>query len=105
MDFARPLLEVEGGPPDIDALRSIILLANICWNAPILERKTDPDLARHLHLIDEIPEPLHGLLRQLIRDRKVRFGTVPFLVVATVKGTSLDDAVVRAEARMSPRRS
>lgn len=104
IDFARPLLEVEGGPPDIDALRNIILLANICWNVPILEQENDPELARHLHLIDEIPEPLQQLLRQMIRDRKTRFGAVPFLVFANVTGTSLDDAAVQAEARMSPGR-
>jgi hypothetical protein len=102
IDFARPLLEVDGGPSDIEALRNVILLANICWNVPILEQKNDPELARHLHLIDELPEPLRGLLRLMIRERKTRFGAIPFLVVATVRGTSLDDAVVQAEARMSP---
>lgn len=102
IDFARPILEADGGPPDIESLRNLILLANICWNVPVLESRKDPELERHLYLLDEIPEPVRGMLRQLIEDRKTRFGAVPFLVVATVKGTSLNEAVIRAEARMSP---
>jgi hypothetical protein len=102
IDFAGPLLEADGGPPDMESLRNLIMLANICWNVPVLEKRNDPELARHLHLFEQIPEPVQGMLRTLMHDRRTRFGAVPFLVVATVKGTSLDNAVIRAEARMPP---
>jgi hypothetical protein len=36
IDFSRPIMEAEpGGPPDIEALRRMMSLAEICWNAPV----------------------------------------------------------------------
>lgn len=98
IEFAQPLVDL-APPRDIETLRRLIHLAVLCWNVPVLERTPTPELQAHLHLFDALPEPILRTLQQLRRDRVTRYGLVPFLITAEVRGTSLADAVVHAEAR------
>jgi hypothetical protein len=106
LDFAAPLLRLgPNGLPDIDALRSVLQLAEICWNLPVYERT---DKAKHAEfkrgfdsVLQSVPAPIANLLRQLLHERTTRFGAIPFLVTVRVEGQSLDRANVIAEARVS----
>jgi hypothetical protein len=101
LDFARPLMYAEpGGPPDIETLRQMMKFVCICWNLPMVEGKEGPELRKHVHLLEKLPPPIKKLVDGLMRDRKTKFGFIPFLVTVEVKGTNIDDAVIRAEARM-----
>ena len=68
-DFAEPLLELGGGPQDIETLRKIMMMASVAWNVPLLEKKPGAGLAEHLHLFDELPEPLRSAIQGMRRDR------------------------------------
>jgi hypothetical protein len=37
LEFAQPLLEADGGPPNIQAARNIMQMVMICWNLPVQE--------------------------------------------------------------------
>lgn len=40
LEFAQPLMEFgEDGPPDIQTMRNIMMLAMVCWNVPIMESR------------------------------------------------------------------
>lgn len=104
-DFARPLLDAMGPPRNIDDLRNAFTLATLCWNLPVFERTGNP---RHHELrqqfdaaLKSVPDPLALLLHQLVEDRTTKFAQIPFWVIAEVRGTSLDDATVHAEARQA----
>jgi hypothetical protein len=105
LEFASPLLELDPkGPLNIAALRSIMRLAEMAWNLPVLERAEDPTYASAKRSFDEalaaMPAIVARVLRQLVDDRKGRFAANPFFVTVEVKGANLDDARVAAEARM-----
>jgi hypothetical protein len=105
LEFASPLLELDPkGPLNIAALRSMMRLAEMAWNLPVLERGEDPAYASAKRSFDEALAAMPGIvarvLRQLVDDRKGRFAAVPFFVTLQVKGTNLEDARVAAEARM-----
>jgi hypothetical protein len=101
IEFARPLMYAEpGGPGDIETLRQMMKFVVICWNLPMVEGKEGAEVKKHLRLFDELPPPIKKLVDGLMRDRKTKFGSIPFLVTVEVRGTTLDDAVIRAEARM-----
>ncbi len=106
VDFARPLLDVAGGPRSIDDLRHVMLLATLCWNLPVFERAGAPEWAELLELFDEalrcVPEPCPGLLRRLVAERQVGLPHLPFAVLVEVRGTTLDDCRIHAEAREAP---
>lgn len=104
-DFARPLLDAMGPPRTIDDLRNAFTLATLCWNLPVFERTGNPQHHELQRQFDEslkiMPEPIASLLHQLVDDRTSKFGQIPFWVIAEVRGTSLDDAKVYAEARQA----
>lgn len=103
IDFARPLLDALGTPRDIEDLRHVMMLATLCWNLPVLEREQAADFEQTRRSFDEalvtMPEPLPSMLRQLIEDRRGKFGSIPFYVITEVRGDTLDDARIHAEAR------
>ena len=108
LEFARPLLDLEpGGPPDINALRNILMFAELCWNLPVYERAggaADAEFKKGFdRVLQAAPEAIASRLRQLVQDRKTRFAAIPFLITARVEGESLEQATVVAEARVSPR--
>lgn len=104
-DFARPLLDAMGPPRNIDDLRNAFMLATLAWNLPVFERTGNPEHHELQRQFDDalriLPGPVAALLHQLVQDRKTKFGQIPFWIIAEVKGTSLDDAKVYAEARQA----
>lgn len=106
LEFAEPLLYSDpSGPPNVAAVRSIMQLAEMCWNLPVLEANRSPLYPSAKKSFDQalavMPGLASSLLRQLIRDRETKFAAVPFSVILSVEGSSLDDMKVVAEARMS----
>jgi hypothetical protein len=105
LEFAQPLMEFgEGGPPDIQTMRNIMMLAMVCWNLPIMETRTDVDGPSTRRMFDDamarMPDALGRVLLELVEVRRTRFAMVPFYVTVQVEGTSLENARVVAEARM-----
>jgi len=104
LEFAQPLLEADGGPPNIQAARNIMRLVMICWNLPVLEaegRHEDVQMRKMFdEAIDRMPARLKGLLLGLVTDRKTKFESIPFLVNLRIEGSNLEDARLVAEARM-----
>jgi hypothetical protein len=101
LEFARPLMYADPeGPPDIETLRQMMKFVCICWNLPMLEGKEGAEVKKHLDLLEQVPPPIKKLVDGLMRDRRTKFGSIPFLVTVEVRGTNMDDAVIRAEARM-----
>lgn len=92
-----------GGARDIEDRRVAMTLASICWNLPVFERTKKPEYFELQEQFDaalaQSEEPVPSILRQLAEDRKTKFASIPFYVVVEVRGTSLDDCVVYAEAR------
>jgi hypothetical protein len=105
LDFARPFLDAIGQPRNIDDLRAAFELVTICWNLQMLERASPDEAAAHRQQFDSVvaayPEPLSSALLGLVESRKTAFGQVPFMVLVEVRGTSLDDCTIYAEARGS----
>jgi len=105
LEFAGPLLELEaGGPPDMAALRNILMFAEFCWNLPVYEQEDKDAYAQFKkgfdHALHAAPERVARCLRQLLVDRKTRFGAMPLLITARVEGQDVEQARVIAEARM-----
>jgi hypothetical protein len=110
LEFAQPLLGFDpAGPPDIQDIRSIMMLAAVCWNLPIMVAKKDAQAAATQQMFDtamaQVPKPLGQVLLGMIEDRKTRFGAVPFYVVPHVEGTNPKNARIVAEARMPGRKA
>ena len=105
LEFARPFLDAVGQPRSIEDLRKAFELVTTCWNLPVFEREVPAEVAEHRQHFDatvaSFPEPLSSALLGLVASRKTTFGQVPFLVVVKVRGTSLDDCTIYAEARGS----
>ena len=105
MDFARLFLDVIGQPRDINDLRAAFDLVTICWNLPVFDREDPVEAARHRRQFDAVvatyPEPLSSALLGLIDSRELAFDSIPFLVLVEVRGTSLEDCTIYAEARCS----
>ena len=103
LEFARPLLDAVGQPRSIEDLRRAFELVATCWNLPVFEREVPEEAAEHRQHFDttvaSFPEPLSSALLDLVGSRMTQFGEVPFLVVVEIRGTSLDDCTVYAEAR------
>ncbi len=104
LQFAQPLLQLEpDGPPDIKAVRNVMMLATVCWNLPVVEAGKGPDGPRIRKMFDEamasVPESIRRVLLGLLDDRRTKFAAVPFLVIVSVEG-SLDRLRIVAEARM-----
>jgi hypothetical protein len=104
LEFAEPLLEADGGPPNIQAARHVMQLVMICWNLPVLEaagRHEDVEMRKMFdEAIDRLPGRVKDLLLGLVADRKSKFETIPFLVNLRIEGSTLEDARLVAEARM-----
>jgi hypothetical protein len=102
VEFAEPLLNADpDGPADIEALRNMMSLATLCWNAPLREVRGDSSLMKILQpALMAAPEPIATALRQMLASRLSRFAGVPHTIIAEVTGSSLDDArcVARAYA-------
>jgi hypothetical protein len=103
LDFARPLLDMMGEPRNISDVRSVFELVTTCWNLPTLERERHADAtALRMHfdsVVASFPEPLASTLLGVVESRRTTFGHVPFMVIVEVRGTSLEDCTIYAEAR------
>lgn len=108
VDFASPLLRSGGGPRSIQDVRNIMLLASVCWNLPVLQQARAPEFDELQELLDmalrSIPEPGPTLLQRLLAARQASFASVPFAVLVDVRGSSLEDCRIHAEARQAPSR-
>ncbi len=106
VDFARPLLQTGGGPRSIQDVKNIMLLASVCWNLRVFERARAPEFDELKELFEvalsSMPEPGPSLLQHLIAEREANFENIPFAVLVDVRGTSLDDCRIHAEARQAP---
>jgi hypothetical protein len=104
-DYAQPLLYADpAGPADVDTIRTAMSLAMICWNLPVYEAIGSPLYAQGVRTLDAImarvPPAVAANLRRLIDDRKTKFGSLPFLALVEVSGTTLENATIVAEARL-----
>ena len=104
-DFAEPLLYADpAGPADVDTIRTSMMLAMICWNLPVYEAHGDPLYAQGVRTLDavtqRVPRAVATTLQKLIEDRKAQLDVAPYLALVDVKGTTLENATIVAEARM-----
>jgi hypothetical protein len=109
-DYAQPLLYADpAGPADIDTIRTAMSLAMICWNLPVYEAIGSPLYAQGVRTLDAIiarvPGAVASNLKRLIDDRKTKFGSLPFLALVEVTGTTPQNATIIAEARLPGRRN
>lgn len=103
--FAQPLLQADPeGLGDLETLRSVVQLAEMCWNLPVLETARAPGHAAMREgfaaVLGKLPSGLAEPLQRLLTDRETIFGDVPFLISVRVEGDSLADARLVAAARM-----
>jgi hypothetical protein len=105
VEFAQPLLYVEpDGPPDIKALRNVISVATVCWNAPMWEVQGDRSPMQQLQpTLMTAPPPIAAAMRKMLASRLTRYAGVPHTIIAEVTGSSLEDARVVARAHDAPR--
>jgi len=105
LEFARPFLDAIGQPRNFEDLRAAFELVMVCWNLEVLERESLDEAAQHRQQFDSVvaayPEPLSKALLGLAEARKAAFGQIPFMVLIEVRGMSLDDCTIYAEARGS----
>ncbi len=53
LDFAQPLLEIdEDGPANMEALRSVVMIAMTCWNLPVMEAQKAAESAASRGMFD-----------------------------------------------------
>jgi hypothetical protein len=104
LEFAQPIFDLMGGLQTIEQLKSGLNIAVLAWNLPVFEQTKSPKLPEHRAVFEKMvasaPEEARVVIRQLLEDRKGRFGLVPTFVFVTVEGDTLDNARVVAEARM-----
>jgi len=105
LEFSEPLLQLDpDGPPDIEAIRNMMIIATVCWNLPVAIARKEANSSSLQKMFDRImaqmPSPIADILLRLIEDRKTKFAAVPFSVLVRVEGTNLKDARIIAEARM-----
>lgn len=105
LDFAGPLLNLDPHSSlDLRKLRSVMQLAEICWNLPVFEKMRSANFGafqrEFTRILEASPGPVAEILRELVQDRKERFGGIPFLVTVTVNEAGTGDFRVIAEARM-----
>lgn len=105
LEFAQPLLEIDpGGPPNVQALNSIMMLAVTCWNLPVMEAQKDAQSSATRKMFDaamlQMPSIIRDVLLQLVNDRTGKFGAVPFFLTVRVEGKSVKSARIIAEARL-----
>jgi hypothetical protein len=105
-DFARPLLDALGEPRSVDDLSYALTLATLCWNLPIFERAEVAELEEMRvgfdNTLSSVPEPIAVVLRQLLEDRTAKYGSIPYFVLVEIRGQTLADCTVYAEAREAP---
>jgi hypothetical protein len=103
LEFAGPLFDVVGQPRNMQDLRKAFELVTMCWNLAVFEREDPAEAAKHRHHFDSVvalhPAPLSSALLALVESRKTTFGEVPFMVLVEVRGTSVDNCTIYAEAR------
>jgi hypothetical protein len=100
LEYAAPLLE-DGHPPDVVTLRSVLRVAEVCWNAAWLASSGDGALRTLLDATTAgAPPEGRELIQQLLRDRIERFGGVPVLLEIEVVGDRTENARVVARARL-----
>jgi hypothetical protein len=104
LEFAEPLLAIaraEG--PSIEALRRSMMLATLCWNAPLRAVQGDDRAQRELDVFLKSAEPaLRAALRSMLSSRMTQYAGVPFAVFANVEGSSAENARCVAYATATP---
>lgn len=104
LEYAQPLLGLDGGSPNIGAARNAMQLVMLCWNLPVLEacgRLVAAGVREALQqALARMPERVQQASAALLRDRTTKFGGIPFLVLLRIEGTKLENARLVAEARM-----
>ena len=100
LDFAEPLLAIaREEEPSIEALRTSMMLATLCWNAPLRAVRGDDSLVRELAALMKSVEPaVQAALRSMLSSRMTLYARVPFPVFAEVEGSSLENARCVASA-------
>jgi hypothetical protein len=103
-EFAQPLVYAEpAGPADLEALRTSLMLAMICWNLPVYEATGSSLFAKGTRTLSEIsknvPRRVGAALQQLLVTRKSKFADRAYLVLVEVEGTTLADATIIAQAK------
>jgi hypothetical protein len=103
IEFAKPLLDAMGKPRRLADLTSLMDLASLCWNLPVLQRTGGEQVAgmrRHFDdKVNAMPEPVRSILVQMLERRESEYGHVPFLARVEVRGTTLENCRIYAEAR------
>lgn len=104
LEFAEPLLEIaRSGPPSLDALRSAMELATLCWNAPLGQVYGEDRWQRELEFVLKNGEPaVRAALRSMLALRMTRYASVRFAVFATMEGLSGESARCSAYALALP---
>jgi hypothetical protein len=107
MEFAAPLLDLDrAGAADVEVLRSLMMMVEMCWNLPVFEA-TDPQAYVRFkqgfdQVTESVPEPLAAVLAQLLVDRRTRFAHTPLLIHVRVEEDGPGRARLSAETRLPP---
>jgi hypothetical protein len=105
MEFAAPLLDLDrDGAADVDVLRSLMMMVELCWNLPVFEA-TDPEAYVRFKqgfdsVTQNVPPEIGSMLAILLENRRTRFGRVPLLIHVRVEEDGPGRARLLAEARM-----
>jgi hypothetical protein len=107
LEFAAPLLDLDrDGAADVDVLRSLMMMVEMCWNLPVFEA-TDPEAYQHFKqgfetVTQNVPPEIATVLAHLMENRRTRFGSVPLLIHVRVEADGPGRARLLAETRMPP---
>lgn len=105
MEFAAPLLDLDrDGAKDVDVLRSLMMMVEMCWNLPVFET-TDPDAYVKFkqgfeQITQSVPKEIASVLVQLMESRRKRYGRIPLLIHMRVEEDGTGRPRLMAEARM-----
>jgi len=105
LQFAAPLLDLDrAGASDVEVLRSLMMMVEMCWNLPVFET-TDPDAYVQFKkgfetVTQDVPPEIAAVLEQLLLDRRTRYGHIPLLVHVRVEEAGPGKASLVTEARM-----
>jgi hypothetical protein len=107
LEFAQPLLDLDpsGLPQDLQSMRSVLEIAMLCWNVPVMERFSSGTTGLHARreidrAFQHAPAAVREAIRERLHARTTQFGVVPVYLLVRLEGTDLANARLIAEARM-----
>jgi len=105
MEFAAPLLDLDrDGAADVDVLRNLMMMVELCWNLPVFEA-TDPEAYERFkqgfdRVTQDVPKEIGAVLLQMMAARRTLYAHTPLLIHVRVESDGPGKARLLAETRM-----